>query len=157
MVRAAGEFDFSEALPRVASPQSSEEKSDGTSSSVEEFHSEDTSTKHDSESHTRKDLDLLDVATYRPSIKKRVWYISETDVNWISMGCYILGTGGGGSPYSHMLRLRGILKDGGIVRIISPSDLKDDDLVGGGGGAGSPSVSFEKLQSDEYARRSITF
>ena len=48
-----------------------------------------------------------------------------------------------------MLRLREILRTGGIVRVIHPDDLKDDDMVGSGGGAGSPTVSMEKLQGDE--------
>lgn len=38
----------------------------------------------------------VDIASYRPIVKDRTWYISETDLEWISIGCYILGTGGGG-------------------------------------------------------------
>jgi hypothetical protein len=91
----------------------------------------------------------VDIAAYRPTIKGREWLISELDLDWISTGCYILGTGGGGSPYSSMLRLRSILRGGGVVRVIDPNDLKDDDLVGCGGGAGSPTVGIEKLQGDE--------
>ncbi|CAD0088404.1 unnamed protein product [Aureobasidium mustum] len=86
---------------------------------------------------------------YRPKVEDRVWYVSETDLDWMSTGCYILGTGGGGSPYSHMLRMRSILRDGGIIRVINPHDLKDDDQVGCGGGAGSPTVGIEKLPGDE--------
>jgi DUF917 family protein len=71
------------------------------------------------------------------------------DVNWISIGCYILGTGGGGNPYSSMIRLRSIIRAGGIVRVIDPNDLKDDDLVGCGGCVGSPTVGVEKLQGNE--------
>lgn len=83
-----------------------------------------------------------------------MWYISETDLDWITLGCYILGTGGGGSPYSSMLRVRGILRAGGVIRVISPDDLNDDDLVGSGGGAGSPTVGVQKLAVDEYVRTS---
>ncbi|KKY16526.1 putative hydantoinase [Diplodia seriata] len=85
----------------------------------------------------------------RPKVKDRVWYISETDLAWISTGCYILGTGGGGSPYSSMLRLRTMLRNGAVVKVVSPEDLKDDDRVGCGGGAGSPTVGIEKLAGDE--------
>lgn len=91
----------------------------------------------------------VDISMYRPDVRDRVWYISETDLDWISIGCYILGTGGGGSPYSHMLRMREIIRAGGIIRVVNPHDLNDDDLVGCGGGAGSPTVSIEKLQGDE--------
>ncbi|OCL04608.1 DUF917-domain-containing protein [Glonium stellatum] len=95
------------------------------------------------------EVEKADIFTYKPTVKERVWYVSETDLEWITIGCYILGTGGGGSPYSSMLRMRGILRAGGIIRVVNPYDLKDDDLVGCGGGAGSPTVGIEKLQGDE--------
>ncbi|OJD31999.1 hydantoinase protein [Diplodia corticola] len=91
----------------------------------------------------------FDFEAYRPKVEDRVWYISETDLAWISTGCYILGTGGGGSPYSSMLRLRTMLRNGAVVKVVSPTDLKDDDRVGCGGGAGSPTVGIEKLAGDE--------
>ena len=94
-------------------------------------------------------VEPIDIATYKPKVIDRVWYVSETDLDWMSIGCYILGTGGGGSPYSHMLRVRSILRDGGVIRVINPHDLKDDDQVGCGGGAGSPTVGIEKLPGDE--------
>jgi hypothetical protein len=94
-------------------------------------------------------VEPIDIATYKPKVIDRVWYVSETDLEWMSIGCYILGTGGGGSPYSHMLRMRSILRDGGVIRVINPHDLKDDDQVGCGGGAGSPTVGIEKLPGDE--------
>ncbi|UQC77300.1 uncharacterized protein CLUP02_02767 [Colletotrichum lupini] len=71
-------------------------------------------------------------------------HLSETDLDWITTGCYILGTGGGGSPYQHMLRLREMMRAGATVKIISSFDLKDDDIVACGGGKGSPQVSIEK-------------
>lgn len=91
----------------------------------------------------------VNISTYKPKVVDRVWYVSETDLDWMSVGCYILGTGGGGSPYSHMLRMRSLLRDGDVIRVINPHDLKDDDQVGCGGGAGSPTVGIEKLPGDE--------
>ena len=91
----------------------------------------------------------IDIQTYRPKVENRVWYISETDLDWISLGCYILGTGGGGSPYSSMIRLRTDLRKGAVVTVINPEDLHDDDQVGCGGGVGSPTVGIEKLPGDE--------
>ena len=41
------------------------------------------------------------------------------------------------------------LRAGGVIKVVNPYDLKDDDLVGCGGGAGSPTVGIEKLQGDE--------
>ncbi|TDZ30888.1 hypothetical protein C8035_v001999 [Colletotrichum spinosum] len=71
------------------------------------------------------------IVSYRPRIVKREWLLSETDLDWITTGCYVLGTGGGGSPYQHMLRLREMMRAGATVRIISPRDLNDDDIVAG--------------------------
>ena len=97
-------------------------------------------------SPTRDEIDLL---SYKPTVKQGVWYVNETDLSFISIGCYILGTGGGGSPYSQMVLLREKLRAGAVVRVVSPSSLPDDALVGSGGGAGSPTVAIEKLSGDE--------
>ncbi|OAA55784.1 hydantoinase [Niveomyces insectorum RCEF 264] len=91
----------------------------------------------------------VDIDTYRPTVRNRQWYVNETDLQWISSGCYILGTGGGGSPYPHMVRLRQMLRAGAVVRVVSLDDLADDAQVGTGGGMGSPTVSMEKLPGNE--------
>jgi DUF917 family protein len=87
--------------------------------------------------------------SYKPSVINRQWLLSETDLEFITIGCYILGTGGGGSPYQHFLRLRELLRGGAKVRVISPQDLNDDDIIACGGGKGSPQVSIEKPYGDE--------
>ena len=89
------------------------------------------------------------IDAYRPLVVNREWHLSETDLAWITTGCYILGTGGGGSPYQHMLRLREMMRAGATVRVISPWDLRDDGLVACGGGKGSPQVSIEKPYGEE--------
>lgn len=93
-----------------------------------------------------------DINNYKPDVRNRVWYITETDLAWISTGCYILGTGGGGSPYSAMVRIREMLRHGVVIRVVSPADLPDDAAVGCGGGAGSPTVGIEKLAGDEMVQ-----
>jgi N-methylhydantoinase A/oxoprolinase/acetone carboxylase beta subunit len=152
IVRAAGEFDFGRS-------------SDFTETEQLDLREEITPLEDDNNTRiappsskvTEQEEDPavdVDFATYIPRVMKREWYISETDLQWITIGCYILGTGGGGSPYSTMLRVRGILRSGGTIRVISPDDLKDKDRVGSGGGAGSPAVGIEKLAGDEYALQS---
>lgn len=89
------------------------------------------------------------IADYKPKVVDRLWLLSETDLEFITIGCYILGTGGGGNPYQHFLRLREMHRAGAILRVISPHDLKDDDLVACGGAKGSPQVSIEKPYGDE--------
>lgn len=106
-------------------------------------------TKHFNRTPKPIDEKEVDVISYKPKVENRVWYISETDVEWISTGCYILGTGGGGSPYSAMIRLRTELRKGAVVKVVNPYDLSDNDQVGCGGGVGSPTVGIEKLAADE--------
>ncbi|KAI0476256.1 hypothetical protein GGR56DRAFT_693571 [Xylariaceae sp. FL0804] len=89
------------------------------------------------------------IDAYRPRVAGRTWHLSETDAAWIAAGCYVLGTGGGGSPYQHLLRLRGLLRGGAAVRVVAPQDLPDDALVACGGAKGSPQVSVEKPYGDE--------
>ena len=147
IVRAAGDFDFSRAQEFTDFEVT--RAGEGTATVIENAQSttapasiEDTTAEDDAA------LDI-DIESYKPKVVNREWQISETDLDWITIGCYILGTGGGGSPYSTMLRVRGILRAGGTIRVVSPDNLKDEDLVGSGGGAGSPTVGIEKLSADE--------
>ncbi|ODA75949.1 hypothetical protein RJ55_08590 [Drechmeria coniospora] len=143
IVRAAGDFDPSRSHSALLLP----EQSSGGPQNTSEF--ENTANRVPAEVFTAKASQELDLYAYRPKVVNRVWYVSETDLSWITTGCYILGTGGGGSPYSSMIRLRSDLRKGAIVRIVHPHDLKDDDQVGCGGGVGSPTVGIEKLAADE--------
>jgi N-methylhydantoinase A/oxoprolinase/acetone carboxylase beta subunit len=147
MVRAAGDFDFSRAgdfadLNVTKEGDTVETGLEHASDAIAAPSSEDTANEVDATPE-------IDITAYKPRVVNREWWVSETDLEWITIGCYILGTGGGGSPYSTMLRVRGILRSGGSVRVVSPDDLKDDARVGSGGGAGSPTVGIEKLSADE--------
>ena len=42
-----------------------------------------------------------------------------------------------------------------MVRVISPNDLRDNDLVAYGGGKGSPTVRIEKFTSDDYVHTAL--
>ncbi|KAM0346907.1 hypothetical protein ACHAPU_005247 [Fusarium lateritium] len=141
VVRATGDFDFSK---ESATPEEHEE-SDGHQ---EMGHYEKSAKDNESRSEAKAEEDF-DILSYRPDVRKRVWYVSERDVSWIATGCYILGTGGGGSPYGLMIRLRTQLRNGATIRVVNPEDLPDDAQVGCGGGAGSPTVAIEKLAGDE--------
>ncbi|KAF5600254.1 d-amino acid hydantoin hydrolase (hydantoinase) [Fusarium pseudoanthophilum] len=141
IVRATGDFDFSK---EVVAPDSQAEHGDHQNMGHDEKNTENTGRKH----NTQQDEDF-DILSYRPDVRNRTWYVSERDVSWIATGCYILGTGGGGSPYGLMIRLRTQLRNGAIIRVVNPEDLPDDARVGCGGGAGSPTVAIEKLAGDE--------
>lgn len=91
----------------------------------------------------------LDLETYRPHVTENgVWVLSEVDVRFLAIGCYILGTGGGGSPYAAYLHLRQLLADGETVTVVSTDDLKDDDQMPSVGGVGTPAVSIERPGGD---------
>ncbi|TGJ81762.1 hypothetical protein E0Z10_g7000 [Xylaria hypoxylon] len=148
IVRAAGEFDYSrtdlsDILTDESGPQEGLE--------IDRFEKFEGDFNKISATGT-KVTEEIDINSYRPTVQKRVWYISETDLYWISIGCYILGTGGGGSPHSSMVRIREMLRRGDVIRVVSPADLPDDAVVGCGGGAGSPTVGIEKLAGDEMVQ-----
>jgi len=140
IVRAAGEFDFARDSQKIVSD---------TKSMEAEHEDENEVVPTTSATQSKEAKAEVDIFTYRPNVRDRVWYVSETDLLWIASGCYILGTGGGGSPYSQMLALRQLLREGSIVRVVNPHDLADDATVASGHGAGSPTVSIEKLSADE--------
>lgn len=89
----------------------------------------------------------VDLATYRPEVRDGVWYPSEIDLELISTGAAILGTGGGGPTYYEYLKSLNCLNNygKGRMRIISPKSLKDDAIVCLGAWYGSPSVINERI------------
>ncbi|KAI1202117.1 hypothetical protein F5X97DRAFT_253617 [Nemania serpens] len=146
-VRAAGDFDYSRTDLSDTLVEESQPQEDIQGDEFGKF--SDTASKKPA---ARAAVVDTDINNYKPDVRNRVWYITETDLAWISTGCYILGTGGGGSPYSAMVRIREMLRHGVVIRVVSPADLPDDAAVGCGGGAGSPTVGIEKLAGDEMVQ-----
>ncbi|SPN99127.1 related to D-amino acid hydantoin hydrolase (hydantoinase) [Cephalotrichum gorgonifer] len=142
VVRAAGDFDL------TRTDLSSVPASEATDDPLEP-HNSIAQLQTTEAKQPIPETEGVDPASYKPSVKNGTWYISETDLEFINIGCYILGTGGGGSPYTQTVLLRGQLRAGAVVRVVSPQSLPDDALVGSGGGAGSPTVAIEKLSGDE--------
>ena len=64
--------------------------------------------------------------------------ITLDDIECLAVGAWILGTGGGGSPYLGLLNMRRLYAEGHRVELISPFDLADDDLIAGQRGGGWP-------------------
>ncbi|KAF4443845.1 hypothetical protein F53441_11304 [Fusarium austroafricanum] len=141
VIRASGNFDFSK---DAATPETWEEADEH-----QETYDYKKGAKKIGSDHDPQNVEDFDILVYRPDVRKRTWYLSERDVSWIATGCYILGTGGGGSPYGLMIRLRTQLRNGATIRVVNPEDLPDNARVGCGGGAGSPTVAIEKLAGDE--------
>lgn len=103
----------------------------------------------DEDSQNTNDDTSINHATYRPHIdSKRVWHLSQTDAYYISIGCYILGCAGGGTPYGPYLQTRQLLREGGSIKIVDIEDLPDDTLCGPVAAMGSPVIALERLGGD---------
>ncbi|KAF9266462.1 DUF917-domain-containing protein [Marasmius fiardii PR-910] len=147
LIKAIGDFDFS----RVPLVTVQEELFKESATAQELGYIKNPLEKEE----TTTTLSAIEISSYKPKVvassrlNQYEWIISELDLEWISCGCYILGTGGGGTPYPHFVRLREMMRKGAEVRVVEPGWLRDDDVVACGGGKGSPTVSVEKLAGDE--------
>lgn len=56
-------------------------------------------------------------------------FLSARQIESLALGAWILGTGGGGSPYHALLNLRRLYKEGARVRLMDPADPADDAAV----------------------------
>jgi len=93
--------------------------------------------------------EITDLKQYRPLVDADgQWHVSEIDLRFMSIGCYILGCGGGGSPYEAYLNLRHILSEGETIKIIRFEDLKDEDVCPPVASIGTPAVSIERPGGD---------
>ncbi|KAK3071662.1 hypothetical protein LTR53_008235 [Teratosphaeriaceae sp. CCFEE 6253] len=97
----------------------------------------------------------VDSRTYKPTIVRngetsvQEWHITETDIDYLADGCYVLGCAGGGSPAASRIQLRDMLRAGHKMRVIDASALHEDACIYWGGHMGSPATSNERLQSLE--------
>lgn len=93
----------------------------------------------------------VDIATYCPNVKNGVWYVSEVDLEFMTTGYGVLGTGGGGPTYYRYLKGLNTLRavGEGNMRIISPKLLKKDDMVAMAAWYGSPNVINERISGGD--------
>ena len=56
--------------------------------------------------------------------------ITADDIESLAVGAWVLGTGGGGSPYLTLLNMRALYKEGRLVQLMPASDLDDDARTG---------------------------
>src|SRR2546423_15704158 len=71
--------------------------------------------------------------------------VTAEEIESLAIGAWILGTGGGGSPYLALLNMRAPYRDGARVALMDPLDLADDDLVAVVSNMGAPLVGPERL------------
>ena len=55
--------------------------------------------------------------------------VAVEEIESLAIGAWILGTGGGGSPYLALLNMRQLYREGVVCRLMDASELADDDLV----------------------------
>lgn len=82
--------------------------------------------------------------------------ITLDDIEVLAVGAWILGTGGGGSSYLGLLNMRRLYAEGRRVRLMSPFDLADDDMVAVVSNMGAPLVGQERLADSRNAARAVT-
>jgi DUF917 family protein len=77
------------------------------------------------------------------------------DIESLAVGAWILGTGGGGSPYLGLLNMRQIYAEGIKVQLLQPADLADDDWVAAVSNMGAPLVGQERLTDSRTIARAV--
>jgi DUF917 family protein len=81
--------------------------------------------------------------------------ISLDDIESLAVGAWILGTGGGGSPYLGLLNMRRLYAEGHRVQLMSPLGLADDDWVAVVSNMGAPLVGQERLTDSRNIARAV--
>ncbi|MCX8995825.1 DUF917 domain-containing protein [Rhizobiaceae bacterium BDR2-2] len=79
----------------------------------------------------------------------------ESEIDPLAVGAWILGTGGGGSPYLAQLNLKNLYRQGKRVQLIDPRDLDDDDAVAVVSKMGAPLVGQERLVDPAHLARAV--
>lgn len=77
------------------------------------------------------------------------------EIDPLAIGAWILGTGGGGSPYLAQLNLKKLYKDGRRCKLIDPLALNDDDQVAVVSKMGAPLVGQERLVDPAHLARAV--
>jgi DUF917 family protein len=81
--------------------------------------------------------------------------VAADEIEALAVGAWILGTGGGGSPYCGLLNMRALYREGGVVSLLDPADLADDDHVAVVSTMGAPLVGQERLADPAPLERAV--
>ena len=82
--------------------------------------------------------------------------ITLDEIEALAVGAWVLGTGGGGSPYLGLLNMRRLYAEGHRVQLMDPDELADDDLVAVVSNMGAPLVGQERLVDSANIGRAVT-
>lgn len=81
--------------------------------------------------------------------------VTTEDMENLSVGAAVLGTGGGGDPHVGKLMAQQAIEENGPVEMLNPEELPDDVLVIPSAMMGAPTVVLEKLPEGREAIRSL--
>jgi DUF917 family protein len=81
--------------------------------------------------------------------------LDPDEIESLAVGAWILGTGGGGSPYHGLLNMRRLYAEGNRVSLIAPEELRDDDDVAVVSMMGAPLVMLERLVDSRLIARAV--
>jgi uncharacterized protein len=81
--------------------------------------------------------------------------IALEEIEQLATGAWILGTGGGGSPYHALLNMRKLYREGAVVRLLDPAALADDDDVAVVSFMGAPLVGQERFKDPRAIARAV--
>src|SRR5204862_8107308 len=81
--------------------------------------------------------------------------ITASDIESLAIGAWILGTGGGGSPYLGLLNMRRLYAEGRRVSLMPPDELADDDWVAAVSNMGAPLVGQARLTDSRTIARAV--
>src|SRR5437763_2549646 len=81
--------------------------------------------------------------------------LSKEDIEALAVGAWILGTGGGGSPYHGLLNMRRLYAQGMRVSLMNPEELEDHDDVAVVSNMGAPLVTQERLTDSRMIARAV--
>jgi DUF917 family protein len=81
--------------------------------------------------------------------------VERDELEPLATGAWILGAGGGGSPYCGYLNMRELYAKGVRVQLMDPLALDDDDLIAVVSNMGAPLVGQERLSDPAFAARPV--
>ena len=74
-------------------------------------------------------VEQVDLKNYRPRIEGDLWYLSETDLQFLLDGAGVLGVGSCGEPYPSYLACLLALRNGEDITIMRQDTLSDDAVI----------------------------
>jgi uncharacterized protein len=82
--------------------------------------------------------------------------VTVEEIEALATGAWILGTGGGGSPYLGLLNMRALYRAGHTVSLVDAAELDDDDMIAVVSQMGAPLVGQERLTDPATMARAVT-